>query len=419
MFNKSLFLIALLALPAFCYSQADFRVGYIVTNSNDTIQGLIDYKGNISNASKCVFKTKGSSKPTAYGPLDIKLYRFYDSKCYVSKYVGWDEKEDFRFLEYLVNGVVDVFYFRDGSGDHYFVENEDGRLLYLNNEEKETYVHGKKYTAKSKDYVGTLRYTLRESSSVSRRLDHLSLDHKSLIEVANTYHSETCSTEECIIYEKNLLKAKWEFGPLIGANISNLVFNGTLNTSDTYLGYTPMESDLFWVLGVFGKLNMPHVNERLFLQLEGTLSRRSFETDRKALDRQSDGEHKVDMVFKVNSFNNSALIRYESPKGTVRPVFQTGIFVDYFFGHKFDATIDYSYGTQKEIEGSGQNDRNIPFNNLNVGLSTGAGAIFTLTGGNYFFVDLRYQRGVGLLKGVNSNQFMLNLGMRLQVKGLY
>jgi biotin synthase-related radical SAM superfamily protein len=40
-------------------------------------------------------------------------------------------------LEYLINGIVDIYYYRDDNGEHYLVDNGSGDLLELKNEEKE------------------------------------------------------------------------------------------------------------------------------------------------------------------------------------------------------------------------------------------------------------------------------------------
>ena len=68
-------------------AQSDFRNGYIIDNNNDTIHGLIDYKGNHANAKKCIFKKDNNSQNQIFTPEEIKGYRFTDSKYYVSKSV--------------------------------------------------------------------------------------------------------------------------------------------------------------------------------------------------------------------------------------------------------------------------------------------------------------------------------------------
>lgn len=97
-------------------AQSDFRDGYFVKNDNDTIFGLIDYRGNKANAKKCVFKKDIDSVKRVYNPDEINSFRFFDSKYYVSKTLIVDDKTEQLFLEYLINGIVDMYYYRDDKG---------------------------------------------------------------------------------------------------------------------------------------------------------------------------------------------------------------------------------------------------------------------------------------------------------------
>ncbi len=413
MVDKIITLSVFILFSLSSYSQIDFRAGYIVKNNNDTIYGLIDYKGNISNAARCIFKKDDSSSPTSLAPLQIKAYRFEDSKCYVSKYVEFDGKEEYKFLEYLVNGVVDVFYFRDALGEHYFVEDDDGRLMYLNNETKEITVNDTKYIKESNEYKGLLRYTFKESPTISRQLDNFELSHKSLINIADSYHSEICSSEKCVIYEKVIPNLKWSFGGLVGLNAVSMSFNNALSLSNKYLKYSPLSTDFFIAVGLFVKVNMPGLDERFFLQLEGTYNERRIETDHKAYKLQANNENRSSLKFTSNSINNAIILRYEFPRGNLRPVFQGGFFTNYLFNSQYQATIIGSNGYRTEINKFGYKDLYYPFGQFEMGVTLGVGLLSKMIHGRDVFADLRVQRGMRLSKGISSDVLLLNLGIQL------
>ena len=92
------------------YSQSDFRNAYVITNENDTIKGFIDYKGNNSNARKCLFRKKEDGEILEFSPEQIKSYRFLNGKYYVSKSIQNKDKIESKFLEYLIDGIVDIYY---------------------------------------------------------------------------------------------------------------------------------------------------------------------------------------------------------------------------------------------------------------------------------------------------------------------
>ena len=104
-------------------AQRDYRKGYIITNQQDTVYGWIDYRGDIRNSKVCSFKKTETDQATEYSPSDIAAYRFINSKFYVSKNVGSEYVPKLVFLEYLVNGLANLYYFRDdGSIDRYMLK---------------------------------------------------------------------------------------------------------------------------------------------------------------------------------------------------------------------------------------------------------------------------------------------------------
>ena len=209
--------VVLISSMAEVFSQADFRNGYVVKNNNDTLHGLLDYKGNKANAKKCIFKADAHAEKQEFAPEDIKAYRFIDSKYYISRSIKARDQEELVFLEFLINGTVDIFYYRDElSGEHYLIENSDGQLFELKNEEKELIVRDVITVRESKEYIGVLKYTFKESPVISKQVENMSLNHKSLIDITHAYHNEVCINEECIIYEKKLPGHKVKFGLLIG-----------------------------------------------------------------------------------------------------------------------------------------------------------------------------------------------------------
>ena len=128
----SISLTIIVFLSGSLIAQSDFRPGYIIYNNGDTLTGLIDYKGNQANARKCVFKLSKDDQEEKFTPEDIKAYRFIDSKYYVSKKILTEDSiETQLFLEYLIDGIVDVFYYRDLSDENYLIDNGDGNLLLV------------------------------------------------------------------------------------------------------------------------------------------------------------------------------------------------------------------------------------------------------------------------------------------------
>ena len=120
----------------YCYisfGQGNFRPGYIVTYNSDTLRGFIKLKSNFENSKSCIFKTEKNQIPKILSPDDIRAYRIENGKYYLSKEIEIDSLKKKVFLEYLVNGIVNLYYYKDPLNEYYFIE-KDKILSRLSNE---------------------------------------------------------------------------------------------------------------------------------------------------------------------------------------------------------------------------------------------------------------------------------------------
>ncbi len=115
--NKFFLLIFLLAIGE-VFSQSDYRSGYIVKNNNDTLQGYLKYRADKANSKKCIFKEDLEAEKKAFLPDEIQAFRFTDSNYFVSKNVNTMQGEETLFLEYLIDGIVDIYFYRDEIKGH-------------------------------------------------------------------------------------------------------------------------------------------------------------------------------------------------------------------------------------------------------------------------------------------------------------
>jgi len=390
-------------------AQSDFRTGYIINNNNDTINGLIDYRGNHANAKKCIFKKDINSEIQTFTPEEIKAYHFTDSKYYVSKSVKTENETKQLFLEYLINGIVDIYYYRD-NGEHYLVNVEHG-LYELKTKESYVTEDNRSYRVQKKEYVGILKILFSKSPSISKRVETIKLDHKSLIKIAHDYHNEVCTDRECIIYEKKISKMKKSFGIVVGMN--GLSFSQTSKPADNiyYMDNSQFGLNIFPSIGLYYKLNLPEFNERIYFQYEGTYSRVHLTTHNSYIEPLYDMNFSSYISSTQHIFNNLGYVRYEFPKGKLRPTFQLGGFVSYFFKADYSRYLEVRNFLGNTTYTDYKNDS--PFSNLNFGVNLGIGL-----GINYFHnkelqLDLRYQRGFGWLNDFNTNAFIINADFQI------
>ena len=193
------------------FAQSDFRNGYVIDNEGDTIYGRIDYRGDLLMSQVCRFKQANSDSIINYYPYEIKKFRFEHSKCYVSRIV---ESGRHIFLEYLVKGKLNVYYYRNHKSDYYLIDKEGFPLKVI------PYYKGIKYKEdgtpilyESTAHIGLLKLYTQGSPDFKLNPEKIrSIDHYNLINFAKDYHNSVCKDEDCIIYarETPFIKASFE-----------------------------------------------------------------------------------------------------------------------------------------------------------------------------------------------------------------
>jgi hypothetical protein len=394
-------------------SQADFRPGYVVTNQNDTLKGLIDYKGSKANALECRFKADKNSEVRVYRPTEIGSYRFDGSKYFVAK-IPYPEVGEVLFLEYLINGTVDIYFFRDAEGDHYLVDKGDGILRKLHGGDQHVLVDGASYVRDDKRYVGVLKAVFAESPTIAKRAEESKLNHHSLIKIAKDYHEEVCTTESCIVYEKKLPEKIKSWGISAVVNYYKFIVPGD-NYPDAIEHLDDMEFDavVYPSLGAFYRTNLPNLNEKLFFLTDAQIHIRKF--DGSSISRNGSGSFiitdKTSLTFKQVSLSCAFTFGYEAPKGRIKPTFQAGGFFEKMLSNDLREvyTRSYSWGSQDYQSVNTYNK----FSNSDFGVVLGAGLLGSRATGKAWMVDARYNWGMGInYVGYVMNTSNISLGIR-------
>lgn len=226
----SLFFSFFFLLTSPLISQKDFKPGFIIKNEQDTIYGLINVNSNSKNSLSCEFKKEENAVVQHYKPFDIQAYKIDHEKFYVSKEVVFnDEKKQF-FLEYLVNGIVDLFYLNYNTLGYFYIEKGDTIVRLSNNEYDYKNKYGTKYRTNSKQYKGTLKYLFNDSPEIFNKINNTSLSIKPMISLTEDYHNSVCDDYKCINYRKNT-KIDISIEPYVGYVYSIM---GLQNSNDKY-----------------------------------------------------------------------------------------------------------------------------------------------------------------------------------------
>ena len=223
------------------HAQSNFRLGYIITNENDTIVGLIDYRTDQMNAQACTFKKTKTSPVETYSPGQITGFRFTeDGKYYVSGEIV--SNSAIVFLEYILQGIMNLYFYADKiTGlDYYIFENQDGMRHYITKRPDEvSEFDGKLMLKQDMQYKAVVPIIFEEVPELREKAGKVNFSHESMISITKDYHNLVCTTgEPCIQFEtkpdKQSLKIKFSIygGVSFSSFFGNcLIIGGQMNFS--------------------------------------------------------------------------------------------------------------------------------------------------------------------------------------------
>jgi hypothetical protein len=192
------------------FGQWNLKPGFVVLPNHDTLKGAINLSTNYKNSRQCEFKGEGETRSRIFSPDELKSYVIHDIKNYVSREIQLSGQNKRVFLEYLVDGSVDLFYLNDGLSEYFFIEKEN-KLFELSNNEKNITLYSnsadepeeKSYSKDSNQYKGMLIYLFQESPEVVQKINSAGFTVKSLTKLTVEYNRQVCKDCVCIDYTKS------------------------------------------------------------------------------------------------------------------------------------------------------------------------------------------------------------------------
>lgn len=317
--RKYLLLISLFLSTKLLIAQTEFRQGFIITNTNDTIYGEIDFQSDKSMAEHCRFK-KSNGEITLLTPEDLSGYRILNSKYFVSRIINGKKV----FLEFLLNGQISIYYSYDETGPHYYLEKVGDKIIELPYKEQHVIQNGIEQLIKSTDHIGLLTYYMQDAPELKSSIYKIDKpEHTNLIKLAEDYHIIVCKDQKCIIYEKKMHSLKLEIEVQYGIN--KLAGSGPL--------YRLLSSNMIrsWnsqSTGIIFHISSPMLSEKYILRTGIQYS--------KHIDNDS---HENTSSF--GFYTIPIGIEYLRPNGFIRPGYTLGVKIVTIPRHTF---LDFSLG---------------------------------------------------------------------------
>lgn len=321
------------------FSQSIFKPGYIINNDNDTIHGLLDFRSYKVQAVICTFKENQKASIQKFTPDQIKAYRFIDGKYFVSEKVVSEGIEKSLFLEYIVDGVADLYYFKDRAGAHFLIQKEDGKIYSLTKEKKVIKdKYGDSYVQTSHQYIGILKSIFNDAMEIHREIENADLNHKALTKVVKDYHEYICNDGECIIYEEKLPPVKFFLLPYFGVNLSNVVFLDQHPYRNFTFTQIPQPT-----IGISFNTIFPRLNERFSIEADLNVGKAEFYSFNRH--PRNVYEEVNEILFSTLHFGTFGLLKYNYPTGRFRPNISAGAGAYHLFQNNFIRRYERVYSS--------------------------------------------------------------------------
>jgi len=223
---KKIILFALLAISAtMTMAQINPKSGIIITNSGDTIRGVIDFRTNERLSKECEFWAEGKTEGKTYKPGDIEGFRFDENgKYFVTRKLDVNGAPQLYFAEFMVKGKMNLYCVVENFDEHFFFEREDGEMAKLISRPYSCLVSAQeeeKIQENNKKQYGKVKYLLRDSWTAiedmnQKNMSKRNLSRKGLVNVVRDYHKDVCTDgSTCMVYEydEKSDKEKCRFNP--------------------------------------------------------------------------------------------------------------------------------------------------------------------------------------------------------------
>ena len=263
---KIKFFLSILIVFSFTkvYGNNNFVKGFIITNDQDTVVGLLDFKTDNLNFDICKFKVNENSTVKIYQPGEIYGFRFFDEgKFYVSKNVTINDSLNVNvFLEFLVQGMLNLYYLNSNWREYYFYEKEPGKMISVT--KQPDMIVSNKIKVDNR-YKGTLTYVFKDYVPLAAKTKDAEFERKSMIEYTKVYHDKMCkSSESCIIFENDYKK---KFGKYVFSVYSGIEYNQLKIITSGFFDLHQMPS-ISPIIGAELSFYRPRYNKGLHLMFD-------------------------------------------------------------------------------------------------------------------------------------------------------
>jgi hypothetical protein len=367
-------LLFLLILPISAFSQKDFRPGFVVLNSGDTVSGLILYRLGSRISDECYFRATKKSETRLYKANELQSYAVTNDKYYASMLLDSAGKQNV-FVEKLVTGRVSIFRYHDT-----FYAQKD-KLYKL--EKPITKVNDKNvwYEQEYKKYAGTLNFMTLDCAAMGGKAFNADLNEHDLVGLAVEYNR--CMDHPYVDYKQFKPHHTISYYPIVGVSSTNLSFS-----SDYYPYITNDRTTVSSVAPAYGvgvEFAQPRSMENLSLNMELIFSNHHFSDYAENVKNMMHVTEEIKIDY--SRLRIPLSMKYNFTTGLTSPYVRFGFMMNLFFNGHINVYQNSTNINDPSIEANHLDDEDI--DNLPVPQFWGAFGVQRRVGNVRAFIEFR------------------------------
>ena len=260
--KKSVIILILnISLCSFIFSQSGFSPGYILKSEKDTVFGLLKDNTNSTNTKYCEFKKGEMDSVMKFIPVQLAGYRFINGKKYISREIQSGNEKKRLFVEYLVEGKVDLYFYQDNIGNHFLLDKDGIPMKEISRFDEFEQQDDSVFQRDAMIKRGLLEYFLSDCPQLFPEIEKLkNCSQENLIPLLRKYYKLTNTSENGISYTKVIPQSKIYLQPVFDVwnAVSVIPFSGqSVSSFDSHYQLT---------FGLLANFSMPLVNEKLYFR---------------------------------------------------------------------------------------------------------------------------------------------------------
>lgn len=372
--------------PVAVRAQSNFRPGYVVPLTGDTLRGEVDSRDNRLNERQCRFRLQTDGTITIYFPNEVKAYGLsVDNRHFRSIVVAKPSTGSKPyFLELLVDGPACLYFLRDDEQKEFFCI-VSPKLPFSLLEHNKVLVErdGRSYLEEQRTYRNLLALAFAGCEPAQKQLPSLPYQEKALRRIVATYNTECAGYREVSAQAgTSVFRATWG------------VMGGVVQHSLKYRGFPYSYNEMTtrqhtgFVVGPVLELSSKRFSQRLSLVLALL-----YEPETYDLQLGGNGFGAIRHHFGLNYLRLPVMLKYTYPRGRVAPVAEIG------------ATAAYSVADNNRAEQTDFNGNYVPAGPYIAGVTRGDAfqpMQFGLGGGLGICIRLAGARALTLLARIEN-----------------